>query len=274
MLPNFIVIGAAKAGSTSLWQYLRGHPQIYMSDEKEPEFFLESGNWARGRRWYEAQFDQAGDAIAVGEASVRYTTHPFRPGAAARMAALVPEAKLIYLVRDPVARMVSQWLHNVRRYAERTPPHAALRTPRYLLASSYAYQAERFLRHFPPDRLLIVQTERLRAAQGETLDEIFRFLGVETGYRGPALVREFNPNQGLAVPRPIVRRIFGIHGMWRVRYGVPIELRRRLRPLTRIPPQAPALAPAVTQELRERLSEDVARLRHYAEPSFDGWGIA
>jgi hypothetical protein len=274
MLPNFIVIGAAKAGSTSLWQYLRSHPQIYMSKEKEPEFFLESGNWARGRRWYESRFDRAGDAIAIGEASVRYTTHPFRPGAAERIAALVPDVKLIYLVRDPVSRMVSQWLHNVRRYAEREPLIAAVRTPRYLLASSYAYQAERFLRHFPADRLLIVQTERLRGQQEATVDRIFEFLGVEPGHRGAAFVREFNPNEGVAIPRPAMRRVVGIHGIHRLQQAIPIELRRRLRPVTRVPASAPALPEGLTQELHERLGDDVARLRAYAEPSFDGWGIA
>jgi hypothetical protein len=273
MLPNFIVIGAAKAGSTSLWQYLRGHPQIYMAEEKEPEFFLESGNWARGRHWYESRFEHAGDAIAVGEASVRYTTHPFRPGAAERIAAVLPDVKLIYLVRDPVARMVSQWLHNVRRYAERDPLFAALRAPRYLLTSSYAYQAERFLRHFPQDRLLIVQTERLRAEQAATLDRIFEFLGVEPGYRGSALVREFNPNEGVAVPRPAMRRVVGVRGMHRVQHAIPLELRHRLRPLTRVAPHAPELPPELTTELHDRLRDDVARLRGYAEPSFDGWGI-
>jgi Sulfotransferase domain len=274
MLPNFIVIGAAKAGSTSLWQYLRSHPQIYMAEEKEPEFFLESGNWARGRRWYESRFARAGDAVAVGEASVRYTTHPFRPGAAERIAALLPDVRLIYLVRDPVSRMVSQWLHNLRRYAERDPLFAAVRTPRYLLPSSYAYQAERFLRHFPQDRLVIVQTERLRTDQGPTLDRIFAFLGVEPGHRGPALTREFNPNEGVTIPRPVMRRALGVRGMHDLQHAIPLELRRRLRPVTRVPPRAPDLPAALVRELHERLRDDVARLRAYAEPSFDGWGIA
>jgi hypothetical protein len=170
--------------------------------------------------------------------------------------------------------MVSQWLHNVRRYVERDPLPAAVRTPRYLLPSSYAYQAERFLRHFPQDRLLIVQTERLRAEQGATLDQIFEFLNVQSGHRGPELAREFNPNWGLAVPRPNIRRAVGIRGMRRLRHAIPLDARLRLRPLTRVPARAPALPPELVYELRQRLAEDVYRLRAYAQPSFDGWGIA
>lgn len=274
MLPNFIVIGAAKAGSTSLWQYLRGHPQIFMAEEKEPEFFIESGNWSRGRRWYESQFDRAGDAIAVGEASVRYTTHPFRPGAAERMASTIPDAKLIYLVGEPVARMVSQWKHNVEKFAEGNPLAVALHEPRYLLPSSYAYQAERFLEHFPPERLLIVQSGRLRHDRGATLDRIFRFLGVAEGYRGPELDVEFNRTNGLVVPRPVVRRLGRLRGAGRVRSRVPETVARALRPLTHIEAEATLLPCKLRAELRERLHDDVARLRTYAEPSFEGWGIA
>jgi hypothetical protein len=243
VLPNFFVIGAAKAGTTSLHHYLGSHPQVYMSPIKEPEFFLPRpsgqslarrppGDHRRGM--YETLFARAGDAVAVGEASVRYSTHPFRPGAAGRIAALVPDAKLVYLVREPVARMVSQWMHNVRIGSERRGVEEALRSERYLLLSSYAYQAERFLEHFPAERLLVIVSEDLRQRRTQTLDRIWRFLGVGSGHLDPALGRELN----------------------------------------RAPAPRPELSPVFVSELRERLREDVARLRRYVEGPFDGWGIA
>src|SRR3954454_1582153 len=103
MLPNLIVIGAAKAGTTSLHHYLDLHPQIAMSRWKELDFFSKEFD-RDGLRWYESQF---ADAPVRGESSPSYTRHPENPGAAARMASVVPDAKLIYIVRDPVDRYVS-----------------------------------------------------------------------------------------------------------------------------------------------------------------------
>ena len=80
MLPNFLVIGAAKAGTTSLYHYLRAHPQIYMSERKELNFFIEKDGWEKGQEWYEKQFERAGDAVAIGEASPNHSKYPLFPG--------------------------------------------------------------------------------------------------------------------------------------------------------------------------------------------------
>ena len=128
-LPDFVVIGAPKSGTTSLWSYLRAHPQIYMTPEKEPEFFNDEEHWSRGVSWYERLFADAGDALVVGEASVRYAA--YRPASASvpqRMAGVIPDAKLVYVVRHPVHRMVSTWWHNrayLREARDRWPRHCA-----------------------------------------------------------------------------------------------------------------------------------------------------
>src|SRR5688572_24468381 len=113
MLPNFFIIGAMKAGTTSLWQYLRRHPEIFMSKLKEPGYFTEELRWDQGIEWYRSLFDDAGSARAVGEASTSYTKWPRFAGIPARMHALVPEARLIYLVRDPGDRIRSHYIHNL-----------------------------------------------------------------------------------------------------------------------------------------------------------------
>jgi Sulfotransferase family len=244
VLPNFFVIGAAKAGTTSLYHYLASHPQVYMSPIKEPDFFLpppSSGQPRSGRPagdhrrgMYETLFAGAGDAAAVGEASVRYSAHPFRPGAAERIAALVPDAKLIYIVREPVTRMVSQWMHNRRVGTESRGLAQALRCERYLLLSSYAFQVERFLEHFPARQLLVIVSEDLHQRRAHTLDRVWRFLGVSTGHLDPVLDRELN----------------------------------------RAPSASPQLPSALVSDLHQRLRSDVARLRDYVAEPFDGWGIA
>lgn len=114
MLPNFLIIGARKAGTTSMYYYLQAHPQVYMSPEKELKFFVPEKNWTRGVAWYEQYFDEAGDAIAIGEASPSYTRYPRSRGIPALIAEVLPKARLIYLVRHPVDRMVSHYLANLR----------------------------------------------------------------------------------------------------------------------------------------------------------------
>src|SRR5437016_1007207 len=109
-MPSFIVIGAQKAGTTSLDSYLRTHPQVAMSSVKETNFFVEERAWGKGRRWYEGLFDAAGTATAVGEASPTYSMFPLFAGVPERMARLLPEARLIYLVRDPIERIRSAYI--------------------------------------------------------------------------------------------------------------------------------------------------------------------
>lgn len=103
MRPNLVVIGAAKCGTTSLHEYLNAHPQIAMSREKELDFFVAEKNWSRGLDWYEAQFE---DAPIRGESSVSYAAFPEYQGVPERIVRALPDARVIYLVRDPVERVV------------------------------------------------------------------------------------------------------------------------------------------------------------------------
>ena len=109
MLPTFITIGAMKCGTHSLHQYLDLHPEIAMSQRKELNFFLTEAKFAQGLEWYSAQI--AGNGTARGESSPNYSKCHMFPGVAERMHATLPDIKLIYLVRDPVERAVSHYVH-------------------------------------------------------------------------------------------------------------------------------------------------------------------
>ena len=113
MLPTVIVIGAAKCGTTSVHEYLDDHPEVAMSAEKELNFFVEEKNWPRGIAWYESQFDP--DAPVRGESSPTYTAYPEYHGVPERIRSVVPDAKLIYLVRfkgkvDAFATLGEAWV--------------------------------------------------------------------------------------------------------------------------------------------------------------------
>ena len=114
MLPNTFIIGAGKSGTTSLWLYLNRHPDIALSRNKEPAFFVRP-NFREDLDWYESLFEPA---RIVGEASTVYTAHPVFDGVPERIHSLVPTPKLIYLVRDPVERAISHYVEHISQGIE------------------------------------------------------------------------------------------------------------------------------------------------------------
>src|SRR3712207_3099155 len=100
-----------KCATTSLHYYLNLHPQISMSEKKELDFFVREKHWDKGVEWYKSNFHGNGETKIYGEASPNYTLHPIFSGVPERMYSVVPEAKLIYVVRDPIDRMISHYIH-------------------------------------------------------------------------------------------------------------------------------------------------------------------
>jgi Sulfotransferase family len=273
-LPNFVVIGAMKAGTTSLWEYLSDHPQVFMCLPKEPNFFLEK-TWERGRGWYESLFRDAGRAIAVGEASTSYARYPSHPGVPERMAALIPGARLVYVVRDPIERIRSQFQYMTDRGLERRPlARAVLENSDYVAYSRYAAQIDRYLEWFPREQLLVVTSEDLRDARRETVGRVFDFLGVDPSWASPGLDVDHNIT-ARREPRQFAHGLRRLTGYRKIARRVPSGIKplywglagRRRRSRNGLPPD-------VRQELEHRLAGDVVRLRAFLGKDFHGWQIA
>ncbi len=274
-LPDFVVIGAPKAGSTTLWGYLRAHPEVFMCTPKEPQFFNDDDHWERGVDWYRELFADAGDAKVVGEASVRYATSQASSALVpSRMAAVLPEAKIVYVVRHPVERMVSQWRHNRRWYAEPLPLQDALRTPRYLMPSRYAAQLARFS-HYPAERVHIVVAERMRDDPAAELRLLFTFLGVDPDIELQGVEPEQNRAADQRVPRWWMQRAMRNRGVRLARRLVRSVLPQRTqRGISRITRRRDLDdRSGVPDGLEALFADDVARLRAYVAGPFDGWGI-
>jgi hypothetical protein len=205
VLPTFFVIGATKAGTTSLSNYLSSHPEIHMSPIKEPDFFVEPGDGFATLRdripridKYEALFSTS---LAVrGEASTSYSHYPARGAVPERISLRIPDAKIIYLVRDPIDRLVSHYRHQVALDGERRPLEIAvadLTDPFnvFVCASRYGTQLQRYLRVFPPEHILVIDQADLRENREETLAEIFEFLAVDKCHKSPVFEEEFGSSQ-------------------------------------------------------------------------------
>jgi hypothetical protein len=208
-LPDFLVIGAQKAGTTALYAYLRWHPGISGPSWKEASFF--DRHYWRGEAWYRGHFPNPvrmwraeranGRRLVVGEASPSYILHPLAPE---RVHSLVPDVRLVALLRDPIDRAHSHYQHEVVRGTETLPFEEALDAEEgrlrgevermtadpayfshawwnftYLARGRYAEQLERWLAVFPREQLLIVASADLHDHPAETYGEILDFIGVE-----------------------------------------------------------------------------------------------
>ena len=285
MRPNFLIIGAMKAGTTSLYRYLRGHPQIFMPDQKEPRYFVperatRASTPANQRTqeigWYEELFDGANGAIAIGEASVDYTAYPAYKGVPERISRLLPDVRFIYLVRDPIERIRSQYLYWSAHASEWDPMATAVFESKYLDRSRYAMQIEQYMRWFSRDQLLVVKSEDLAAKRTETLGRVFEFLGVDPQWDHPSLHERYHETSRMPTPPRSLRRVIRTPAYRSLGRYIPRSVKTAT--LTRFSrPTVRELAP-VSGDVRRRLAgelrSDVAALYEYMGPDFDGWGIA
>jgi len=184
-LPNFIGIGAVKAGSTSIYHYLGEHPDIYVSPVKETNFFAYEGQRLprfRIRTWaaYAVQFAQVAGERAVGEFSPIYMEHP---RAARRIADALPGVKLIASLRSPADRAYSGWIGSVRQALESKPAEVAICLgSRYIERGFYSRMLQPYLDLFPRDRIKVVVFEDLAADAAGTMSEIYEFLEVDPSF--------------------------------------------------------------------------------------------
>lgn len=278
-LPTFLIIGAMRCGTSSLHRYLREHPEIHMARRKELNFFSLEENWARGRSWYAEQFAEAGDAVAVGEATPKYTWYPMVPGVPERIAATVPDVRLIYLMRDPVERMRSEYAYRFARAWEHRPISEALLTDEdYRHRSSYAMQIGRYLSLFDRSRILLLVAEDLRDRRAETVRTTLEFLGVRSDWVPPSIDVEANPPSDRR-PTWLFRKIGRAMFKTEAAMGRPSPTRRRVSPRLQrlmsrpIPKEKLTLDETTRATLRNAMRSDVAQLAALMPSGFEGWGL-
>jgi Sulfotransferase family len=276
-LPNLIVIGGLKCGTTSLHHYLNLHPEIAMSRPKELNFFVAELNWELGREWYASHFDRA--APVRGETSPHYTNLPRFEGVGERMATTIPDARIVYMVRDPIDRMLSHYLHNVGGGYEDRPIAEALGDPTsaYVDRSRYAMQLEPYLAAYGAERVAVVTREELKGEREATMARLFELCGVDPGFRSEQFEREWETGSGKSsggfrlMDRAV--RLPGLRALDRNFDRLPESLRWLVERLVHDPGTGAAPKPELDPELRGRLErllrDDVARLEEITDRRFD-----
>jgi hypothetical protein len=279
MLPNLLIIGAQKCGTTSLHAYLDLHPGVHMAAEKELDFFIEDRAWRNGPGWYAARFRD--DAAVRGEASPNYTGWPVWDGVPERAASLVPDASLVYLVRDPIERIESHYLQRRVQDGERGDIAEALGDlddPHNLFVarSRYATQLERWLRCFPQERVLVLSAEELRDRRAETVRAVLDFVGLEDQVDPDLLAAEHHRSDDKAELSVGAARLRG-GPAGRVLEAVPARVRapvtRRLRTVLSRPVERQQLPDALRTRLAELLAPEAERLRSLTGRRFPEWSL-
>ena len=277
-LPNVIVIGAGKSGTTSLHEYLDEHPQVGMSKLKELRFFVEPDCLDHVDS-YLRRFDPA--FPVRGESSPAYTEFPRHPGVPERMHELIPDARLIYVVRDPIERVVAHWAENVATLDEYRSFEEAMAdldplANQYVCGSLYATQLRRFLARYPREQILVLDQRDLRHSRRETMRRVFGFLGVDASFWSPELMREANvrdqPSAGTRLAErlrysPVGRAAHRLPDSIRLPAG---RLARRL--LTR-PIERPEPDPALRARLVEILAPEAEGLRELTGLPLSHWSV-
>jgi Sulfotransferase family len=180
-----------KSGTTLLWRLLGFHPYVYMCTPKEPCYFVEAaqlrrlqpqlwrhGYW-RSQERYLQLFQSNNNEIYAGEASIYYTHLPLVTGVAERIKRFNPNARLIYIMRDPVERTISHYWHRVNHNSEDRPlPRAIAEDSQYCDVSYYAMQLKPYFDRFKSDQIKILTLEELIKNQLETIKLVFRWLGL------------------------------------------------------------------------------------------------
>lgn len=293
-LPTFLIIGSMKCGTSSLHHYLGEHPQIQkLPAMKETNFFSgppEGIPYPPGSKRierlddYERLFDPAFDVR--GEASPCYALYPRRRGVPDRIKELVPDAKLIYLVRDPVDRAVSHYRFRVAVEAERRSLRDALTDftdpySLYTCAGLYATQLEQYLRCFRDERILVVDQADLLTNRQATLSEIFKFLSVDSSFVSLRFNEEANTGDELNTYSYFVilhRRVQGSLllqrlVLQRLSPGLRRSLRRSIQRVFSQPLAPPELDDDTRSRLQELYSEEVDRLRALTGKRFPTWSL-
>jgi len=260
MLPNLLIIGAQKCGTTSLHAYLDRHPDVYMAAEKELDFFIADRAWRNGPDWYAGRFRD--DAVVRGEASPNYTGWPVWDGVPERAARVVPDARLVYVVRDPLERIESHYLQRRLEDGERGDIAAAIGDvddPQNLFVarSRYATQLECWLEHFPQERVLVLPAEDLRDRRSDAVAAVLAHVGLDGRVDPEALQTEHHRSQD----KGELPRLLGV---------LPARLRRRVpgHPVDR-----QRLPGALRERLVELLAPEAQRLRALTGLRFEEWSL-
>ena len=273
--PTFLIVGSAKAGTTSVYHYLEQHPQVYMSPVKEPQYFSLTG---QGRpkgaamigvtptqEKYLELFKGVSDQKAVGEASTAYL---LSPTAAKRIAEAIPDVKIIIILRNPADRAFSGYLMQLRNATDNGRVEEAFDSDKKYVRHSFYYEnISRYIEYFPREQIGFFLFEELRKNPDQVMRRVYRFLGVDDNFQA-----EIQQHNQAWVPKyrllnSVRERLLRSEKLRKALQDTAIK--RWFRRLTRVEP------PRMTDEIYQRLiayyREDIEKTQRLTGLDLSSW---
>ena len=241
-MPDFLIIGGMKCGTTTLFDYLLHHPSIFMCENKEPNFFSTATVFDRGEDWYRSQFIDAAPNQLCGEASTSYSriaeyligvqppTWVDYSDTPKRIAESIPHAKLIYIMRHPVERAYSHYSFMMQYQKPISFAEAVARDDVIIETSAYIRHIERFLKFFPRDQMLFLLLDDLESNPQLVIDQTLEFLDIGK-MELPEKPVALNPAGSRYATNEIRRRVEALKKFKLLRYAarkIPLDIRKRL----------------------------------------------
>jgi hypothetical protein len=270
---DFVIIGAQKSGTTSLASQLAQHPEICFSKTKEPEYFNRVFEWHSRLSSYHAMFDPVNGQI-LGEASTMYTALPEWQDTHVRLFAYHPEIKLIYIMRDPVERTISNYAHDfVRGIVKENIDQAILHRPYYVNRSRYAFQIRPYLDLFGSDQILLLAFEEYIADPQTTLSRVAEFLNLPAvGFEDIDLNNEHKTVGNWYLKYSWVRKVAETELFQEIRPHIPVQIRRPIRnALSNRLSAKPMISERTRINLASRLRGDVQAMESIMGRKLDCW---
>ncbi len=258
--PDFMIIGAMQSAATSLRDQLAGQAGIVMSMPREPNFFSDEEVWGRGVGWYGSLFARAQERELCGESSTHYTMLPRYPKVVERIAQHVPDAKFVYVMQNPLDRLVSHYVHEWTQRVLRVPLGKALdEHPALVQFGQYAMQLEPYFEAFGKSRVLPVFFERLQNHPQDELERVCRFIG---GVHEPRWKQDLGA-KNLSEDRMRKSKIRDLltfaPGISQLRQRVPRGVRNQVKKLWMMK-TLPTLTPGEQRRLEAVFNPDLAKL--------------
>jgi hypothetical protein len=261
MLPDFVIVGAMKCGTSTLAAQLGRQEGVFVTTPKEPNFFSDDAVHAQGLDWYRDLFREARPGDIKGEASTHYTMRPVHPRAVERMSAVLTAPKIVYIIRNPIARAVSHYIHewSVGNVSADLATAAAAH-PEIVDFGRYGMQIAPFVEAFGAENVLLASLEGMKADPQGELARVCRFIGLAAPPVWHAEAAEQNVSAERFRPLPMQRLL--------VNNPVAVALRRTLIPKSwrekvrkaRSMTVRPEVPDALRGRMEEVFLEDRARL--------------
>lgn len=288
---DFVIIGAAKAGTTSLTQYISQHPDVFFPREKEIPFFLSERNWGQGDAYLEAYYAEKGDQKLVGMGHVHMLPNA---DAASRLHQYCPESKLIAVLRNPIERSYSAYWHSRRleweksaTFEEALEQESIRAAERSLNNTDFAYLSDgcyykhlkTYLEFFPRDQLYVVLTDDLKADTPDTFSKLLTWLGVEPRLDEVDLSRKSNVASQprytwlnkLLHSRGRLKQTFKTVVPKQLRYEIAMRVKKPLIQMNLRKFDYPPMQETTRARLREYFEPHNARLGQFLDRDLSHW---